>query len=233
MNLKVNSNTMKWEKDLVKDIRFAPISGHDLYGTTNIIGVDDNDVDVPIAYRGFQQTNPQSEFSDENHNALQQAIDRCKNKPKTFLEIGVCRNPGQQSSYIHMCSTETIFKNLPTDGIYLGVDIEDRSFLDNAKRGIHTLKASSSNYEEVVSKLKFIGISKLDFIFIDGWHSINQVLLDWEYTNMLSDGGVVAFHDTTAHPGPNLFMKFLNTTLWEVHPNLCPNDHGLGYCIMR
>ena len=226
MNLKVNSNTMKWEKDLVKDIRFAPIFGHDLYGNTNIIGVNDNDVDDPIKYRGFQQTNPQMEFSPENHIALQQAIDRCKNKPKTFLEIGVCRN-GENSS------THTILKNLPIDGIYLGVDIADKSFLDNTEKGIHTIKASSSNYEEVVSKLNSIGISKLDFIFIDGWHSVNQVLLDWEYTKILSDGGVVAFHDTTAHPGPNLFMKFLNTTLWEVHPNLCPNDHGLGYCIMR
>ena len=200
---------MKWENDLVNDIRFGSV-------------VDD--IDHPIPELGLKPSNPPAEFTDANHSALQQAIDRCVNKPKTFLEIGVCRN-GQHSS------THTIFKNLPSDGIYLGVDLDDKTFLDNKEKGISTIKTSSSNYEEVVSKLKSLGVDKLDFIFIDGWHSINQVLLDWEYTNLLSDGGVVALHDTTAHPGPFFFVKFLNRSIWEVYPNLCPNDHGLGYCL--
>ncbi|HBW87059.1 MAG TPA: hypothetical protein DEF82_10075, partial [Crocinitomicaceae bacterium] len=156
----------------------------------------------------------------------QKAIDACKIKPRTFLEIGVCRN-GQTSS------THTIIKNIPEGGTYLGVDLDDKSFLNNASKGIHTIKTSSSNYEEVVSKLKSLGVETLDFIFIDGWHSINQVLKDWEYTNLLSDGGVVALHDTTAHPGPFYFMKFLDRNKWEVYPNLCSGDHGLGYCFLK
>ena len=202
---------MKWKTDLTKDIRFGSV-------------VDD--IDNPIPELGLKSSTPSIEFTYANHVALQEAIDRCKPKPKTFLEIGVCRNNEHSS-------THTILKNLPNDGIDLGVDIDDKTFIDNAEKGIHTIRTSSSNYEEVIFKLKSLGVDKLDFIFIDGWHSINQVLFDWEYTNLLSDGGVVALHDTTAHPGPFLFMKFLDRSIWEVHPNLCQSDHGLGYCLKQ
>jgi predicted O-methyltransferase YrrM len=143
--------------------------------------------------------------------------------PQKLFEIGVCRNASQSS-------THTIIKNVPSDGVYLGVDLDDKTFLNDASKGIHTIKTSSSNYDEVVNRLTSLGVKTLDFIFIDGWHSINQVLKDWEYTKLLSDGGVVGFHDTRLHPGPHYFINNLNRDKWEVHSNLCPNDWGLGYC---
>lgn len=202
---------MQWKYDLVKDIRL-----NNYY----------DDVDNPIKELGLLPSGSTIEFTDNNHIALQKAINSCKYPPKTFLEIGVCRN-GQNSS------TYTIIKNLPENGIYLGVDIEDKTFIENTSRGIHTIKTSSSNYNEVVLKLKTLGVNSLDFIFIDGWHSINQVLSDWEYTKILSSGGVVAFHDVTAHPGPFFFINNLNTEKWNVVTNLCPDDHGLGYCFKK
>ena len=205
---------MKWKTDLVKNPKFG-----------------DHRDDLDDAFGEFtlfarNKTECYAEFSDANHRALQFAIDLCTPKAKTFLEIGVCRN-GSKSS------THTILRNLPDGGVYLGVDIEDKTFLDNSSKGIHTIKTSSSNYSEVVDRLKILGVEQLDFIFIDGWHSINQVLADWEYSNLLSEGGVVGFHDTTSHPGPHTFLKNLNTELWTVQPNLCPKDHGLGYCMRK
>ena len=203
---------MQWENDLVRDIR---LNSH----------LDDED--YPIEQLGLKYNGiPGVEFSDRNHMALGLAIASCRPPAKTFLEIGVCRN-GETSS------THTIIKNMPSDGIYLGVDIEYKSFLDNPSRGIYTMKESSSNYEEVVKKLESLRVKTVDFIFIDGWHSINQVLKDWEYTKILSDGGVVAFHDTTSHPGPHFFINNLNEEKWIVHRNLCPEDHGLGYCYKK
>jgi predicted O-methyltransferase YrrM len=78
-----------------------------------------------------------------------------------------------------------------------------------------------------------LGVTQLDFIHIDAIHSINQVLYDWEYTRLLRKGGVVAFHDVTAHPGPYLFIRALNTNKWTVVENVCPNDYGFGYCILK
>lgn len=200
----------KWQEDLIKDIR------------TNS-NIDDFDSGV---FFKMPDKPPHEEFTRSNHDALQEAINSCIIKPKYFLEIGVHRN-GQNSS------THTILKNLPEDGKYLGVDIEDKTFLDNPQRGIYTIQTSSSNYNIVIDKLNSIGVQQLDFIFIDGWHSINQVLDDWEYVNLLSDYGAVAFHDTTLHPGPFSFIYNLNTDKWKVFPNLCPLDHGFGYCRKR
>jgi len=55
------------------------------------------------------------------------------------------------------------------------------------------------------------------------------VLIDWEYTELLSQDGIVGFHDTSAHPGPYWFMKNLNTEKWNVEENVCPADHGVGF----
>lgn len=202
----------KWEQDLIRDIRFNDSR---------------DDIDCPFNGCMIQEPNAKRadhiEFSLENHEALQKAISFCDNKPKNFLEIGVHRNEDKSS-------TNTLIKNLPENGIYLGVDVNDKSYLNDEKKGIHTIQTSSSNYNDIILKLKSIGVLKLDFIFIDGWHSINQVLDDWEYTNILSDGGVVAFHDTSYHPGPNRFIYSLNKEKWMVFENLCPQDYGLGFC---
>jgi len=77
--------------------------------------------------------------------------------------------------------------------------------------------------------IKSIGIKEFGFIFIDGWHSINQCLDDWEYTNILQSDGVVGFHDTSCHPGPAAFVKALNKDMWEVEENLTPEDYGIGF----
>lgn len=207
----------KWQEDLTKDIRFHNFEDNidHPYNTTLMSKL----IDENGNYSG------NIEFTEANHKALQQAIAACKN-PKCFLEIGVCRNQDKSSTY-------TIIKSVPENGVYLGVDIEDKSFLNNPEKGIHTIQSSSSDFVKVKAKLDELGVEKLDFIFIDGWHSINQVLDDWEYTCLLSEDGVVAFHDVTAHPGPFYFLNALNTEKWEVSPNLCPYDYGFAYCKKR
>jgi hypothetical protein len=210
----------RWVSDLKKDIR------------TFINNFDDIDSPFKIDTHGLVMTQvvkwiePTAEFSKDNQNALRKAINQCVIngiRPKTFLEIGVHRN--QQDS-----STGIILENLPKDGIYLGIDLEDKSYLDDHENGIYTLRENSSNYSSVTNKLESIGITKLDFIFIDGWHSINQVCQDWEYVNLLRPGGVVAFHDVTYHMGPSNFIRNLDKSKWVVNENLCPQDYGLGYC---
>jgi hypothetical protein len=209
----------QWEKDLIRDIRF-----HNYLDNIDDIRLHNYLYDIGfIIELTAKLVDGSIEFTDANHKALQKAMDFCSKPPKTFLEIGIHRNQGRSSTY-------TIFQNLPSDGIYLGVDIEDKSFLNIPTKGIYTIQTSSSNYEEVVNKLKFIGVEELDFIFIDGWHSINQVLDDWEYTKILSKGGVVAFHDTTQHLGPYCFINSLDTSKWDVYTNVCPLDYGFGYC---
>lgn len=193
---------MRWEQDLIRDIRF-----HDAR--------DDEDYAFGPFLAKLRIPNPYQEFTTPNHQVLKYVLE--KHQPRTVLEIGVARNGDVSSTY-------TILNNF--DGIYLGVDLEDKTFLNSHKT--HTLQTNSSHYDIVCNKLRELGVTFLDMIHIDGWHSINQVLRDWEYVNLLSPKGVVCFHDTNAHPGPYLFTENLNDK-WKV-TKTCPNDFGFSYC---
>jgi hypothetical protein len=104
--------------------------------------------------------------------------------------------------------------------------------LDDTEKNIYTIKTSSSNIEQVMDFIRSKGVDKIDYLFIDGDHSINQVLTEWEYTQWLADEGIVGFHDTAVHPGPHMFVKYLNRDEWEVIENACSdndNDYGVGF----
>ncbi len=50
---------------------------------------------------------------------------------------------------------------------------------------------------------------KFDFIFVDGWHSFDHVMVDMFYSDhLLRDGGVLAFHDTDS-PAVHKAVMFL------------------------
>ena len=52
---------------------------------------------------------------------------------------------------------------------------------------------------------------RLQFAFIDGWHSFDHALVDFFYINkMLDVGGVVAFHDA-GHPNIRKLLKYILT----------------------
>jgi len=198
---------MQWEKDLVKDIR--TFNG----------GFDD--LDWP------QMTHPLNydwsvEFTQCNRDRLLEYFSKVKGKCQAILEIGVCRNALDSSTYVFL-------NNKSEKTFYVGIDLEDKLYLNNESQRIHTIQSNSSNVEQNMKICENLGIKQFDFIFIDGWHSINQVLMDWEYTKYLSPNGIVGFHDTSIHPGPYAFVESLNRDLWNVDANVCPNDFGIGF----
>jgi hypothetical protein len=194
---------MKWTTDLIKDIR------------TNT-SFDDVDAGTRSCTH---------EVSDGNRYALLENFIKVRNNCSAILEIGVNRN-GNGSF------TQILLKNKLKSTIYLGVDINDKSFLNSSYENIFTIQENSTNLNNVMRYAKSIGIVEFDFIFIDGDHSINQVLRDWEYTNFLSRIGIVGFHDTAYHSGPNAFVNAMNLGIWNIVPNACnnnPDDYGIGF----
>lgn len=209
---------MKWEQDLVRDIRF-----HD----------QRDDIDDPRLLGYIFPPIPQ-EFSESNWQWLSKIAGNFSVTyfgclcPKNILEIGVHRNAEKSStSLLH----SLMRSSLSQDSTYLGVDLEDKSYLNSDS--VHTIQCNSSEYDLVYDKMLAIGMTSIDLLFIDGCHSINQVLDDWEYTKLLSDKGIVFFHDTTAHPGPKLFLENLDRKKWYVVENFCPDDYGLGMCYAK
>lgn len=206
---------MKWTNDLIKDIRkfnesddiewsYPHPKGYGFYVDENGNGVYPTEMSYCNKYHLLEQFN------------------KVRNNCSAILEIGIGRNSLDSSAYV-------FFKNKKKETIYIGLDVEDRSALNNFENNIFTIQNNSSNYQENIQKFKELGVEKFDFIFIDGWHSINQVLRDWEYTNLLSDNGIVGFHDTTSHPGPYEFIKSLDRNKWDVIENCCQEDYGISF----
>jgi predicted O-methyltransferase YrrM len=202
---------MRWEQDLIKDIRTHS-------------GYDDSDMDperritrdYPLIEAGVPE-----EFSACNKTALMKHFLKIKDQAKSILEIGVCRNGESSSTYCFL-------NNKNDETAYVGIDLVDKSFLNNEDKRIYTICGNSSNVDRNIETIKSWGIEQLDFILIDGWHSINQVLTDWEYTKILSSGGIVAFHDVNEHPGPYYFIRNLNLDVWNIDL-CCHDDWGIGF----
>lgn len=197
---------MKWEEDLIRDIR-THTSYDDVDGVGNPYG----------GARG--------EFTRENADALIEHFLKVRENCSAILEIGVCRN-NQESS------THCFLRNKKPETKYIGIDVEDKSFLNNAYLNVHTIQNTSFDIGSNMQMFSNLGITKFDFIFIDGWHSINAVMTEWEYTQLLTPTGIVGFHDTNYHPGPKEFVDALNRDKWNV-VKLCPDDYGISFAWLR
>jgi len=209
---------MKWQTDLVKDVRSNTRADDLCCGINHYLNLwpEASEVDsVKNLYSG-------EEITENNRQSLQEQFLKVRDKCKAILEIGIGRNG--ENSFAHV-----FFKNKKDETKYVGIDIEDRSWLIDCGENIYTIQGNSSNYDENVEIFKTMGVDKFDFIFIDGLHSINQVLKDWEYTNLLSENGIVGFHDTSHHIGPFLFIRNLDKEKWDVIENTCPDDYGIGF----
>lgn len=164
---------------------------------------------------GVQWTN--REFSVDDQRVLQEHIQSLLSTKDrlVIVEIGVHRNPYEDSS------TGTILQNKRDQDIYIGIDIEDKSFLQSVEKNIYILRTDSKNFSLVKSLLEQLNCSSIDLFMVDGWHSLNQVYTEWElYTPMMSKGGKVIFHDTNAHPGPYFVTKSIDTTMYHVQKYL-------------
>jgi len=143
-----------------------------------------------------------------------------------IVEIGVY-NDWKRGHSNQKTTTHALLSNKPDNIAYLGIDIEDKTFLNNDDKKVHTLISDTRDFEKVKSRLKEIGIEKISILLIDGHHSLNMVINDWKYTELLSDNGIVIFHDTNYHP-PTLFIDFIDRSMYEVIEHCrTSDDYGL------
>ena len=183
----------------------------------------------PIRANGGRPYN--QEFSFDNQEILKKYLLNQMNKKEklNIVEIGVNRNGYSVSS------TSVFLNNKREQDIYLGIDIEDKSILNDQTNNIFTICSPSQNKDVIFSKFKEIGIEKIDILMIDGHHSINHVYLEWEiYTSLLSKDGIVVMHDTNSHPGPYFLLKSIDTTQYNVYKYLSDVvDWGIGVAVHK
>jgi hypothetical protein len=210
----------KYKSDLISEIR----TGTDF---------DDNQgaMEHPYGYgyKGIDENGNEIydvEFSYCNRYHLLEQFNKVRNHAKAILEIGVGRNGEGSSCYVFIT-------NKKKETIYIGIDLSDKTFLNDQENNVYTIQNDSINYDENLKIFKQIGVEKFDFIHIDGMHTINGMIWDWEYTNLLSDNGIVAIHDVSDHYGPRRFVENIDTSKWNVIFNACPEDHGIAFAWMK
>jgi len=128
---------------------------------------------------------------------MQLIHDSISSNTKSILEIGVNHRLSSIDS-----TTSTILKAKHVDCIYLGIDINDKTIIDNIDKNIHTMAISSHKREKILKRLLSLGVETIDLLMIDGYHSINMTVNDWCFTEHLSTSGIVIMHDTNVHVGP-------------------------------
>ena len=164
------------------------------------------------------------EFTECNQAALRECVKSLHSHPGDILEIGMCRNAS--------CSTATIVAGKPKDSKYLGIDLRDLSSFANPSENVHVLQSDSFAQDSIRVKMKELGFGPLQLLSIDGWHSIQMVINDFAYVDLLQKGGVVFFHDISHHPGPRELIAALNPDKWIVIKQ-CPEDYGAGIAIKK
>ena len=105
-----------------------------------------------------------------------QSFNLVKNITKDYMsdgiiEIGVSRN-GDKSF------TQAILSNKPDHIPYVGIDIDDKSYLNNKEKNIFTVRENSFNQLKIRNYIQSIGMKKISILFIDGWHSVNACIND-------------------------------------------------------
>lgn len=202
------------------------------YLTKDIRTLDENkdNSDFPENFN-FLNKGREREFSYCNQYSLLTEFTKIKDTCKVIVEIGVAR---MSTNRMEDTSTTIFLNNKKDDTIYLGIDIEDKKFLEIIGPNIYTIKSKSENYEGVLEKFKELGIEKIDFLFIDGWHSVNQVIDESFYFNFLTKGSIVGFHDTNYHPGPSKMVRNLNPEIFGIKLYCeSEDDWGIGFAFMK
>ena len=213
-----NLRTQYIEKYLTQDIRI----GHP----------EDNDKDWINTYPNPFEVVGNKEFSTCNQAALTEEFIRVKDQTKVIVEIGVSRVTYNQT--YDQTSTSIFLRHKRPDTIYLGIDVDDKTSLQGLGRNIFTLQSKSENYEVIKAKLDALKITQIDFLFVDGWHSINQVIDELWYVDFMKSGGVIGFHDTNYHPGPSRIIKNLNPDIFKV-TQYCEqqDDWGIAFAKLK
>jgi hypothetical protein len=198
-------NLLDRTNDILSKVTKLPT---DIYGLKYLPSVEpsiSNDTD----WLGDFDASPNVHFSSLNHEALKYAFNKLPHQPKLIVEIGVDECGG-------VSSTNTLLGIKPTDCMYVGMDLKPKTYLNSIENNIFTIQGDSANYESLYQLMEWYGHEQIDFMFVDGWHSVNQVIKEWKYWEKMIPNGVMAFHDTNYHPGPVALLEAIDTDIFSV-----------------
>jgi len=142
------------------------------------------------------------------------------NKPKIIVEIGTL-NGGTLFLFTRVADSNALIISIDIPGGKFGGGYPPwrnqlyKSFEKDNQRLI-LLRADSQSITTLNNVSKIIKNRKVDFLFIDGDHRYNSVKNDFEmYSTLMSDKGVIAFHDIAKGPIRPYETKSEVDVLWN------------------
>ncbi len=168
---------------------------------------------------------------DNTERVLQKLRELAAAVPAGFgiLEIGVALNAPERSI------TYSIIDGKQGSVVYLGVDIQDKTHVNDASKNVFTLQCDSGNHTVIRNWLKSHGVEALGLLVIDGHHSVTMAVNDWSYCDKVAIGGKVAIHDTNAWLGPMALVTAIDEDFFdtEILFREFADDNGLTVCTRR
>ena len=146
-----------------------------------------------------------------------------------IVEIGVWRDPNSQT----MTSTQLFLEQKKDTTHYLGIDIQDRPHVRNYKPNCEVLVMDSGNTPFITRYIQEKYKKPIDFLFIDGLHSLEQVQKELALIYSVRKGGVIGFHDISVHCGPNMWMHSFDKEKFDVHMLRDTHDWGIGFLVKK
>lgn len=191
---------------------------------------DSDDISMPhVHMHGYTNAlNQPFSVSRGNCKVVEEVVAAIGLSNKGILEIGLATN--DDDGYpIRQSITYELVSNKPPSTPYLGIDIADHRCLVNRGNNMHFLQTYSTDQEAVRKKLKEIKANSISILCIDGDHSVNTVINDFKYSDLVEEGGIIIMHDTNVHPGPVVVVDAIDTNVYKVKKH--QTDHKLDWGI--
>jgi len=138
-------------------------------------------------------------------------------KPKTILEIGT-ENGGTLFLFARVSRPDAVIISIDLPGGRFGGGYREwkipfyKSFAIHEQK-LYLIREDSHKLSTLNMVEKVLEGRKLDFLFIDGDHTLKGVKKDFEiYGKLVGNGGIIAFHDIVIGPPENVgdVPKFWN-----------------------
>ena len=202
-------------------------------GLSYIPDSEDNDLEFyPDLFNEItSKIAPNDYFSAINSYLLFECIELLKlNTEKgIILEIGI----GKKKRY-KFTSTATILNTKHKSTRYVGIDAENREWLLGKTDNIVLYEDISENvlkkFNNVSNAYPPMQKKRYDLLHIDGNHSVNGVLIDWQFSQFVKNTGIILLHDIKTHPGPKLLVDAIDRNIYTVHKMFLhkPKDFGMA-----
>lgn len=210
----------------------APIYDFCLYTPKLVSGYDDSDDGRLYEYNARTNqwwNNVPAEVSLMDLLRLYDFFKKSVPENGLIVEIGVWRDPNSQYT-----STKLFLDNRPKDTEYLGIDIEPRPHvLQYGKEKTYMLQTDSANTKTIKDSIQNIIKKQIDFLFIDGLHTIDQVGKELALIDLVKKGGVIGFHDIACHCGPSAWIDTFDPALFEIYKFYRDDDWGVGFIVKK